>query len=304
VAFLDRLAADGLIIRLQSRNSGPRYLLAPFVVGIYEWQLPRLTADLEHDVLQYLDEALGTAVPTKKTTQMRTVPVTTDLTPDREVGTYDDIRAYVRQNAGPFAVMDCICRLGKSLVGHTCEHTTRMQTCLTLGFAAEAMVQSGAAHFVSRDEMLASLDEADRDGLVLQPENTQAPLFICCCCGDCCGVLTNAKRFPEPAEYFSANYYAEANADTCEACGTCLTRCRMEAVNLEAGHAVVARTHCIGCGLCVSTCPSGSITLTKKERPRIPPKNTPALYAQLYRDRYGTFGLAKAAAKYMLGMKV
>ena len=134
---------------------------------------------------------------------MRTVPVNTTITAGREVGTYDDIRAYVNQSAGPFAVMDCICRLGRSLVGHACEHTTRMQTCLTFGLAAEGMVQTGAAHFVTRDEMLPLLDEADRDGLVLQPENTQAPLFVCCCCGDCCGVITNAKRLPEPAEYFS-----------------------------------------------------------------------------------------------------
>jgi ferredoxin len=117
-------------------------------------------------------------------------------------------------------------------------------------------------------------------------------------------VLTNAKRLPEPAEYFSSNYFAEANAETCEGCGTCLTRCRMDAVSLETGHAVVARSHCIGCGLCIDTCPSRSITLAKKEHPRVPPKSTPALYAQLYRDRYGTLGLAKAAGKRLLGMKV
>jgi len=235
---------------------------------------------------------------------MRTVPVNADITPDREVGSYDDIRAYVRQTAGPFAVMDCICRLGRSLVGHACEHTSRMQTCLTFGMAAKGMVDSGAAHFVSREEMLGLLDEADRDGLVLQPENTQNPLFVCCCCGDCCGVIQSAKRLPEPAEYFSSSYFAEANAETCEGCGTCLTRCRIDAISLDTGHAVVALTHCIGCGLCVSTCPSDSIALRKKDRPRVPPKTTAALYMQLYRDRYGALGLAKAAAKNLLGMKV
>ena len=267
-------------------------------------QVARLTPEFERDVLQYFEEGLGQAAASKKTTQMRTVPIDASLTPEREVGTYDDIRAYVHGHQGPFALMDCICRLGKSLVGHTCEHTTRMQTCLTFGQAAEGMVQSGAAHFISREEVLQALDEADHDGLVLQPENTQKPLFVCCCCGDCCGVLTNAKRFPEPAEYFSATYYAQADAATCEGCGTCLTRCRMDAVSLDTGSAVIARTHCIGCGLCVATCPSGSITLTKKERPRVPPKNTPALYMQLYRVRYGSLGLAKAAGKHLLGMKV
>jgi ferredoxin len=303
VSTLDDLASRGLIHRIQPKGVR-KYLLAPFVVGFYEQQVARLTPEFERDVLQYFEEGLGQAAASKKTTQMRTVPIDASLTPEREVGTYDDIRAYVHGHQGPFALMDCICRLGKSLVGHTCEHTTRMQTCLTFGQAAEGMVQSGAAHFISRDDVLQVLAQADHDGLVLQPENTQKPLFVCCCCGDCCGVLTSAKRLPEPAEYFSATYYAEADAETCEGCGTCLTRCRMDAVSLDSGHAVIARTHCIGCGLCVGTCPSGSITLAKKERPRVPPPNTVALYMQLYRDRYGTLGLAKAAGKHLLGMKV
>jgi len=303
VAALDRMAARGAIHRIESKGV-VKYLLAPFVVGFYERQLPWLTADFERDVLQYFEEALGEALPTKKTTQMRTVPVNVDVTPGRDVGTYDDIRAYLRASTGPFAVMDCICRLGKSLVGHVCEHTARMQTCLTFGPAAEGMVQTGVARFVSKDEMLGLLDEADHDGLVLQPENTQTPLFVCCCCGDCCGVLTNAKRLPEPAAYFSTNYLAAVHAESCEGCGTCLTRCRMDAVTLEPGHAEIAATHCIGCGLCVGTCPSGSITLTKKAHPRVPPKNTPALYLQQYRDRYGTLGLAAAAGKHLLGLKV
>jgi Fe-S-cluster-containing hydrogenase component 2 len=78
----------------------------------------------------------------------------------------------------------------------------------------------------------------------------------------------------------------------------------MDAVTLETGRAEIAATHCIGCGLCVGTCPSGSITLTKKAHPRVPPKNTPALYLQQYRDRYGALGLAAAAGKHLLGLKV
>jgi ferredoxin len=273
------------------------------VVGIYERQLPWLTEDLEREVLQYMDEGFGSALHSTKTTQMRTVPVNVDLTPGRDVATYDDIGAFVRRSEGPFAVMECICRLGKRLVGHTCQQTERREACLTLGMAAEGMVQTGAARFISRDEMLQLLDDADRDGLVLQPENTQNPLFVCCCCGCCCGVITTAKRLPEPATYFSTNYYAEANAETCEACGTCLLRCQMDAVSLESGRAVVARSHCIGCGLCVATCPSESIALHRTERSRVPPKNTTALYVQLYRERYGVLGLAKALGRHVVGLK-
>jgi ferredoxin len=255
-------------------------------------------------VIQYFEEGFARALHTTKTTQMRTVPVNVSLAPSRDVATYDDIRDYVRRSDGPFAAQECICRLGRALLGHECQRTSRRDTCLTFGSAARGMVESGAARFVSRDEMLQLLDEADHDGLVLQPGNTLDPLFVCCCCGCCCGVLTTAKRLPEPAEYFSTNYYAEADADRCEACGTCLTRCPMDAIGLDTGKAVVARSHCIGCALCIGSCPSEALVLRKKSAPRVPPKTLPALYTQIYRERYGTLGLAAAAARSLLGRKV
>ena len=39
------------------------------------------------------------------------------------VGRYDDIRETVRRSPGPFAVMNCICKQGKDLVGEPFEGT-------------------------------------------------------------------------------------------------------------------------------------------------------------------------------------
>jgi ferredoxin len=78
----------------------------------------------------------------------------------------------------------------------------------------------------------------------------------------------------------------------------------MGAVSLDSGKAAIARSHCIGCGLCLDTCQSASITLRTLERPRVPPKDTAALYMRLYRDRYGTLGLAMALGKHLVGRKV
>jgi ferredoxin len=157
--------------------------------------------------------------------------------------------------------------------------------------------------FVTRDEMMAKLDLADREGLVLEPQNALDPVFVCCCCGCCCGVLTTAKKLPRPAEFFQATYRAETDAAACQECGACETRCQMGAITRHAGATEVDDGRCIGCGLCVSTCPSGALRLQPRERAKAPPKDMAALYAQMFRDRYGPWGMVSAMGRKALGMK-
>ena len=301
-AELDAMAVDGLIEKMGRRT--PRYSKSMLVVGIYERQLGRLTPDLERDMLQYGREAFGESFLSTKTRQFRTVPVNVTIHPERNVAPYDDIRAFVRTTVGPFAVMPCICRQGKDLVGEPCHQTHARDNCLTFGGAAEHMVESGTARAISRDDMLALLDAADREGLVLQPQNTQEPLFVCCCCGCCCGVLTIAKRMPEPARYLTTNYLAVVDEALCEACGTCYARCQLDAISLDTGKAQVLDTHCIGCGLCVSTCQPGAIALAQAARERVPPADTRALYAKIFQERFGKWGATVAVARSALGRKV
>ncbi len=44
----------------------------------------------------------------------------------------------------------------------------------------------------------------------------------------------------------------------------------MEAIQLTDGTAVLDLKRCIGCGLCVSTCPSGSLSLVRKPKTKQP----------------------------------
>jgi Fe-S-cluster-containing hydrogenase component 2 len=117
-------------------------------------------------------------------------------------------------------------------------------------------------------------------------------------------VIQSAKRLPNPAEYFNSNFYAAVTPDLCEACGTCEVRCQMEAITNLEGKAVVDRSRCIGCALCVTTCPSGALRLEPNEKPRIPPDDTKALYLQMWQDRYGPWGMAKIGMRKMLGLKI
>jgi ferredoxin len=165
------------------------------------------------------------------------------------------------------------------------------------------MAEKGIARTVTKDEMLGFLEKADRDGLVLQPGNTVDPLFVCCCCGCCCGVLTTAKKLPAPARFFQTDFVASVDTEKCQICGTCKTRCQMDAIADDDGPPAVLEDRCIGCGLCVTTCPSEGMSLRHLERRPPPPKDMAALYTTMFRERYGPVGAAAALAGHFLGRK-
>jgi len=294
---------DKGVIEGQRIEDKMHYSKSIFVVGMYERQLKKLTKDFQQDFVQYANEGFAEALHTKKTTQLRTIPINVSVIPERHVGTYDVAKDTILKSEGPFAVMDCICRNGMDLLEQPCSQTDVRETCLTLGNVAQRCIEREMARPVSQDEMLSLLERADEEGMVLQPQNSQEPGFICCCCGCCCGVLTTAKRFPRPAEYFTTNYFAEIDAELCIECGTCSTRCQMEALS-NGGPVKVLLDRCIGCGLCVSTCPSGAVTLSKKETETIPPKDMRQLYKKIMVERFGTWGLAKILGKKLLGMRI
>ena len=108
------------------------------------------------------------------------------------------------------------------------------------------------------------MQRADEAGLVLQPDNAKDALFICTCCGCCCGILRALKRDPKPARIVSSPFVARLDASTCNGCGLCTKRCQMEAIRLSEKKAVLDVDRCIGCGLCVSTCPMHSLSLVRK----------------------------------------
>lgn len=310
-ALLDGLYSKGAITGepVKSGSTGAMgYSLMPIVIGMFEMQVDRLTPEYTRDFEEYLHGDLRDVLLNGRTGQVRTVPVGAAVESTREVGTYDDIKAYVRSARGPFAVMNCVCRQAKDLLDDPCDHGDLRETCLTIGDAAIHMNRRGNARIVERDEFLGFLDRAERKGFVVQPQNNRNPEFICCCCGDCCEILTSAKKIPRPADFFHTNYHAENDGATCTGCATCVDRCPMEALAMEdagrAGAAVVDRDRCIGCGLCVSSCPTGSLDLVKKSRAAIPPKNSRAMYTKIYRERLGAWGAAKVLVKALFKRQV
>lgn len=304
---LDRMVQNGTIIggRLVAGKGGEkRYGKAQLAIGMYEFQVDRLTKELAEEVSQYMQGEFAEALHSKKTSQMRTIPIGESVTPERHVGNYDSIRDIIQASDGPFGLLNCICRQGKDLLGDPCKQTDNRRVCLILDAVAQIYIDGGVAQALTKEETLRLLTQADEAGMVLQPENTQHPRFVCFCCGCCCAILTSVKKFPRPAEYIHTNFYAQSDPELCTGCETCAARCQMEALTLVDDVTEVNLDRCIGCGLCVSTCPSGAMQLHMKDKEKVPPKDTASLYKTIMTERFGTWGTLKTMGKIALRMKV
>jgi NAD-dependent dihydropyrimidine dehydrogenase PreA subunit len=166
------------------------------------------------------------------------------------------------------------------------------------------MMEKGVAREISRDEMKDLITRAEHEGMVLQPANAKSPHFICCCCGCCCGVLTAARKFPKPAEFVHANFYARIDPEKCAACGECMEVCQMDALVSINNHTEVLSSHCIGCGNCLNVCDNEAITLLKKDKETVPPKDQYGMYRKMIMERFGVIGALKIMGKAALGKKI
>jgi Na+-translocating ferredoxin:NAD+ oxidoreductase RNF subunit RnfB len=304
VEALEGLFEKGAIMAVNRPGETSLYSKLPLVIGIFEHQVDRVTKELAEDFFKYEDEGFADALFGQKTKQMRTIPVHIQINPEFHVGSYDSARSIIENSPGPFAVMNCVCRQAREKMGQSCKQTDILETCFTLGTSADFMMNKGVARELSRSEMLEMVTRAEQEGMVLQPANTQEPGFICCCCGCCCGVLTAAKKYPEPAKLFQSNFYASIDREICTGCGACMDLCQMDALHPVNSHTEVRTSSCIGCGVCLNACAFDAISLLKTTKETVPPKNSREMYKRMIVERYGALGSLKFMGKALLGRQI
>ncbi|MGZ6274852.1 MAG: 4Fe-4S binding protein [Syntrophales bacterium] len=293
---LEEMDNKGQVIGIRRKGKPPQYMAQQFIVGIWEGQVNKLSRELVEDFEEYMPSLFDPGT-WRKVPQMRTIPVEKSIALQPEVMPYERAEELVRKHT-TFAVSNCICRQEFRILGKGCDKPE--ESCLQFGLAAESVVQMGRGRAISREETLAILRRAEETGLVLQPANSKNPLFICTCCGCCCGVLRLLKRDPKPASLVASPFVASLDSDTCKGCGICTKRCQMEAIHVENKKAILNTDRCIGCGLCVDTCRTKSLILLRKPEAQqaYVPKNIIETSIRLGEAR-GKLGIGK-----MVGMQI
>jgi ferredoxin len=290
-------------IELILQDGRKLYRNVPLVVGMYEFQLDKLTPAFIRDFDGYTsDKKFGIEFISTKLPQMRTIPIAKSIHPQHHVGTFDEVAILLQQADAPFTIFECICRKKKALVGESCKITNRKETCLATGSLAQAVLRNGIGKEITLDESLAILDENQRGGLVLQPSNTEKSDFICSCCGCCCEMLRMHKSLPKPVDFWASNYYAAVDTDACNGCGNCEKRCQVGAAKVSEAKqkASVDLNRCIGCGLCIPICPQKAISLKKKSCEVRPPRTRDDLYDIIMSHKKGRLGKMKIMGKIVI----
>lgn len=301
-ALLDGMAAKGSIFGKTAAGI-PCFGLIPFVVGMFEFQLHRMTPEFYEDTAQYFREAFGLAYLSTPLPQMRVIPIEQSLTQQHRVATYDEIRHIIEQAGDKIGVATCICRKGKDLSGDPCKKTDRREVCFGFRDYFDFYREHGWLRPVNTGEALEILHQSEKEGLVLQATNEQKPQAVCACCGCCCGVLNTLKSIPNGADFVAGYYRCRINRDACVGCGICADRCQVNAISMEGKKAAINLKRCIGCGVCVPACKPGALTLEHKENPVVPPETTEALY-DILMARKSRWDRVRTAAKVLRQMSV
>ncbi len=275
--------SDSFYFQNTSGSGTPRFRLAPYVVGVFEEQVEVMDHEFAHLIAQYWLEGGAEGIMRPGPALHRVVPAQQAVKTEF-ILPYDDIKPLILQ-AKWFELRDCICRKTQDLLGiRRCEFP--LKVCLIFS-ATERPVGPRLLDNITQQEALKVLDQAEEIGLVHCVSNiAQGFIYVCNCCGCCCGILMGITQLGIEQSVAKANYYAVVDLEQCNGCGICEERCQVNACSVD-DIATIDLTKCIGCGLCVTGCPTDAVELKLRPDAEIihPPENYKAWEQQRLRNR-------------------
>jgi electron transport complex protein RnfB len=154
-------------IRAGKKDGRLVFGLLPFVIGIYEEQLPRIDRELAELFEQYFQETAG-ASSRIAPPLLRVIPVEESIPANIEIYAYERATELL-ENAKSWGVRDCICRVQQKLIGKGCDHP--VNNCLSFAPVEGVFDHSETTRAIAKEEALRILHEAEDAGLVHSPGN-------------------------------------------------------------------------------------------------------------------------------------
>ena len=264
--LLDSLLHKTWVLRTGTRENG-RYTAMTWGPGAMELQMPWLSKKLLelYGKLGPLDQHYQ---PTELIPHFRVIPRESALPANSEVLPSEIVTSLIEQaDENEIAVTECLCRKMEKIQGRGCSAPIEDQ-CLFLGAFATTIVEMNAGQRITKDEAKKRIKRAQELGLIHQTNANAQPLAICSCCTCCCGTLRPLlSGRPQPS--LKSNFFSELDIELCKGtCPECINICPAKAwtIDKKSSRPSVDLTKCIGCGLCVATCPEKAIKLRRKEQ--------------------------------------
>ena len=240
------------------------FKMVPWAFGIYEFQCPHMDRELAEMCDAYM-KVFGKQFFNAKPQLMQVVPVEKEI-PNKQLALHYEQVSNIIENSRSFAVLECVCKKEKRLLDGGCDKPLEICT----AYAPIPGIFDNSPHYraITKQEAYAVLNKAEEAALVHLTWNVEnGHFFICNCCGCCCHVLRGINELGIDApSVINSCYFAQIDADACVACGTCKEeRCQVNAIEEDEDVYRIVREKCIGCGLCLSTCPGDAIQLIRKD---------------------------------------
>ena len=258
------------------------FKMMPWVFGIFEFQLPHLDREMSEMWEEY-HPAFGQEFFSKTPQMMQTLPIEEEISSEQQALPYEKVSSLI-ESGQSFLVNECVCKKEHDLVEKPCDRP--LEVCLAIAPVEGVFDDSSRGRVITREEAYKLLAECEENGLVHLTGNTQNDRFyICNCCKCCCGVLRGINDLGIPAtNVINSHYYAVIDAEECNFCGVCAEeRCQVGSIDETDDAFEIVRDKCIGCGLCITTCPTEAIQM--KRRPESEITDPPLDQEQWYKER-------------------
>lgn len=284
-AKLERMAEKGLVLDFQT--DGTRfYMLAPTVIGFFEFTFMRLHKDLPNkrladllSVYMYEDSTFAHNAFRAETQIGRTLVHESTLKEElrTEILPYEQA-SEILKNAELRAVGLCYCRHKAMHHGTPCKKP--MEVCTSLNGSADWVIRRGFGRKVSAEEALDIATMTRDQCMVHVADNVKNDVsYICHCCGCCCGQLRAINSHGIRHAVHTSNFLAHVDANKCKACARCVKACPVMAIDLKATRfgkatARIDEQLCLGCGVCNVACKNKALSMNARPQRVFTPENT------------------------------